>query len=50
MFWANDTWNEIPIKSDIRFAIEKAFNENNIRIPFPQRDLHVIDMPDNKKA
>jgi small-conductance mechanosensitive channel len=45
MFWCNDTWDEIPIKSDIRFAIEKSFNDNNIRIPFPQRDLHVIDMP-----
>ena len=29
------------VKSDIRFAIDKAFRENNITIPFPQRDLHI---------
>lgn len=30
------------VKSDIRFAIDKAFRENNVVIPFPQRDLHII--------
>jgi len=29
------------VKSDIRFNIVKAFVENDIRIPFPQRDIHV---------
>ncbi len=29
------------VKSDIRFAIDKAFRENGITIPFPQRDLHI---------
>lgn len=28
-------------KSDINFAIDKAFREQNIEIPFPQRDLHL---------
>jgi small-conductance mechanosensitive channel len=27
--------------SDLNFAIEKAFREANIQIPFPQRDLHL---------
>ena len=27
------------IKSDIRFKIDKAFRENNVSIPFPQRDV-----------
>jgi small-conductance mechanosensitive channel len=27
--------------SDLNFAIDKMFRENNIEIPFPQRDLHV---------
>ena len=41
-FWAKRTWDILIIKSDIRFAIDKAFRENNIRIPFPQRDLHIV--------
>jgi len=34
-------------KSDIRFEIDRLFRENNITIPFPQRDLHIIQS-DNK--
>lgn len=29
------------VRSDIRFAIDKAFRENDITIPFPQRDVHI---------
>lgn len=29
------------IKSDLRFEIDKRFNENGISIPFPQRTIHV---------
>ena len=29
-------------KSDIRFEIDKLFRENNVSIPFPQRDIHII--------
>ncbi|MEL6870584.1 MAG: mechanosensitive ion channel domain-containing protein [Pseudomonadota bacterium] len=32
--------------SDINFAIDKAFREHNIEIPFPQRDLHLINPPE----
>lgn len=35
----------IRIKSDINFAIDKAFRDNRIEIPFPQRDIHVRDLP-----
>jgi small-conductance mechanosensitive channel len=28
-------------QSNIRFEIDKAFKQNNITIPFPQRDVHV---------
>ncbi|MBE0545524.1 MAG: mechanosensitive ion channel [Verrucomicrobia bacterium] len=28
-------------RSDLNFAIEKALRENGIKIPFPQRDLHL---------
>ena len=41
-FWVKRPWEIINIKSDIRFAIDKHFRENNITIPFPQRDLHLI--------
>ncbi|MEM8547487.1 MAG: mechanosensitive ion channel domain-containing protein, partial [Pseudomonadota bacterium] len=33
--------------SDINFAIDKAFREHNITIPFPQRDLHLVSLPDS---
>lgn len=31
----------VQVISDINFAIDAAFRENRIEIPFPQRDLHV---------
>ena len=34
--------------SDINFAIDKAFREEGIEIPFPQRDVHVKTLPDSK--
>jgi uncharacterized protein YndB with AHSA1/START domain len=30
------------IKSDLNFAIDKAFRDAGITIPFPQRDLHIV--------
>lgn len=41
-FMINDSYTHIKIKSDLRFAIDKKFRENNIQIPFPQRDVHLI--------
>ena len=46
-FWARKTWEILNIKSDIRFAIDQAFRQNNIKIPYPQRDLHIVS--DNTK-
>ena len=40
-FYVNDAFAVQKIKSDLRFEIDKKFRENNITIPFPQRDLHV---------
>ena len=31
------------VSSDLRFAINRVFIENGIQIPFPQRDLHIIN-------
>ncbi len=30
------------VSSELRFAVDKAFREHDITIPFPQRDLHII--------
>ena len=37
----------LSIISDINYAIDKAFREQGIEIPFPQRDLHVKSVPAN---
>ncbi|WAC03917.1 mechanosensitive ion channel [Lacinutrix neustonica] len=45
-FTVEDSFNSRIPKSEIRFAIDKLFRENNISIPFPQRDIHIIQKPD----
>ncbi|MCZ6825965.1 MAG: mechanosensitive ion channel [Gammaproteobacteria bacterium] len=35
------------VTSDINFAIDAAFREQSITIPFPQRDLHIKTLPAN---
>ena len=37
------------VQSDLNFAIDKAFREAGVTIPFPQRDLHVISYPEEQK-
>jgi potassium efflux system protein len=37
--------NRLVVISDVNFAIDKAFREAAIEIPFPQRDLHIKNMP-----
>lgn len=39
-FWTDKTFRVENIKSGMRFRIDAAFREKNIRIPFPQRDVH----------
>ena len=41
-FWARRSWDILTIKSDLRFEIDRVFRENNVKIPYPQRDLHII--------
>ncbi|GAB5466131.1 MAG: mechanosensitive ion channel [Candidatus Kapaibacteriales bacterium] len=48
-FWTENIFRVEILKSDIRFAISKAFSENNIRIPFPQRDLHISSVSEEAK-
>lgn len=44
-FFITDSFSDPRIKSEIRFRIDKEFRKNNISIPFPQRDVHVIKTP-----
>ncbi len=42
IFTLSDSFTANMPKSDIRFEIDRLFRENNISIPFPQRDIHII--------
>lgn len=46
-FWSKNVFSIENIKSDLRYKIDKSFRENNIQIPFPQRDLHIISNKNN---
>lgn len=42
IFTLNDSFTAAIPQSEIRFKINKLFKDNNISIPFPQRDVHII--------
>jgi len=42
-FWTSYSLDNEIIKSDLRFEINQKLKENNITIPFPQRDIHIMD-------
>ena len=42
IFWTSDIFRVEQVKSNLRYKIFKAFKDNNIVIPFPQRDIHII--------
>jgi small-conductance mechanosensitive channel len=41
-FFINDSFSDPRIKSEIRYKIDTKFRANNVSIPFPQRDVHII--------
>jgi len=43
LFWTEKSFTIEELKSDLRYMIEAEFRRNNIRIPFPQRDLHIVE-------
>ena len=45
MVWIGEPLAAPRTASDLRFAIDLAFREAAIEIPFPQRDLHVRSGP-----
>ncbi|MEW6428306.1 MAG: mechanosensitive ion channel domain-containing protein [Thermodesulfobacteriota bacterium] len=40
----------LQVKSDLYFAIDAAFRRDGIEIPFPQRDLHIKDIPTGRRT
>lgn len=42
LFYTKTTFRVERIKSDLRYAIDKAFRDNKVTIPFPQRDVHLF--------
>ena len=44
MFWSNNTFRIENVKSDLRRVVYKKLAENNLAIPFPQRDIHIKGM------
>jgi small-conductance mechanosensitive channel len=39
-FWSQKMWQIEDVRSEIRIAVDRLFRENQVTIPFPQRDLH----------
>lgn len=44
-FYVSDSFVDPKTKSEMRFRIDHKFRLNNITIPFPQRDVHLIYPP-----
>lgn len=45
LFFSENLFRIEKTKSDIRFTIDEQFRQNNITIPFPQRDLWIRQTP-----
>ena len=43
VFTVADSFNVRFPQSNIRFEIDRLFREHNVTIPFPQRDVHIIE-------
>ena len=50
-FWITDpAGGVVNVKSDVLLALWDVLKENNIEIPYPQRDLHVKTLVDFPRA
>jgi len=47
-FFLNDSFAAPRIKSELRYKIDAKFRDNKISIPFPQRDVHILQHSSNK--
>ncbi len=44
--WINDPEQGVNnVRSEVNLGVWRAFKENHITIPFPQRDVHIRDLP-----
>ena len=43
--WLDDPWDRMGIQSRVRMVIDERFRAHNVTIPFPQRDLHIVEGP-----
>jgi small-conductance mechanosensitive channel len=46
LFWVDNVQAAVSTTSDIRFAIDRRFREEGIDIPFPQREVRIVDGAD----
>jgi small-conductance mechanosensitive channel len=47
LFWIDNPKDDLRISSEVRFAINAAFREKKIELPFPQQDVHVRSVASN---
>lgn len=43
IFTLKESFMALIPQSDLRFRVDELFREHNITIPFPQRDIHIIE-------
>jgi len=43
--YVNELSKRLPVTHDLLMRLEKAFRENSIELPYPQRDIHIRSMP-----
>ena len=48
--WVRDIASMWKTQDEIMYEVDKKFKENNISIPFPQRDLYIKELPANAKS
>jgi small-conductance mechanosensitive channel len=41
--WIGDAKEDLIVGSSLRFAMDKAFRKNGIVMPFPQREVHIVE-------
>lgn len=50
LIWTDCPQSQIALRSDVNFMIDRAFRENAVQIPFPQRDVHIKMTPEVERV